>query len=368
MTGSRRAGARVMRGTAWLLAAALAAATVAGIVAQPPAKAPNAAVTSGGAPSVTTSTTSTTPSTSTTTTAPTDGTGGTGGGGGGGDGGPASVPLGVYAGPGAVGTAEAFTEVVGRPVRYALDYLDDSSWQSISDPRWLLDHWVGSGLDMIWGVPMLPAYGGTLADGASGVYNGEFELLAENMVASGQGSSVLMLGWAPTSSGLPWSVSTSAEAAQYTAYWQQIVATMRAVPGAHFAFEWDAGQVGGAIPTYEAYPGDDYVDIIATDAFDNMTPPPGTTDRWDAVVSGSYGPRWASSFAARHHKSFMIAEAGCDPDVAAGGGGDDPDFVQDLLTFSAAQHATAVVIWDFGTAAITSSQFQDSLATLRSPG
>jgi hypothetical protein len=356
-----------MRGAAWMLAAVLAAATVAGIVAQQPARAPNAAVTS--ATTSTTSSTSSTPTTSPTTTTPsTHGTGGTGGGGGGGDGGAASVPLGVYAGPGDVGAAESFSEVVGRPVRYALDYLDDSSWQSISDPQWLLDHWVGSGLDMIWAVPMLPAYGGTLAQGASGAYNGEFQLLAENMVASGQGSSVLMLGWSPTSSDAPWSVSTSAEAAQYTAYWQQIVETMRAVPGAHFAFEWDAGQVGGVIPSYEAYPGDDYVDIIATEAFDNTTPRPGTTDRWDAVVSGSYGPGWASSFAARHHKAFMIAEAGCDPDVASGGGGDDPAFVQDLLTFSAAQHATAVVIWDFGTAAITSPQFQDSLATLRSPG
>lgn len=274
------------------------------------------------------------------------------------------IPLGVYAGPGDAAGAYSFAAALGRPVPYALDYLDASSWTSISDPQWQLQRWAGSGFKMIWGVPMLPAFGATLAQGAVGTYDGAFELLAENMVASGEGSSILMLGWAPAAGGVPWAVSTYAEAGQYTEYWRRIVDVMRAVPGAQFSFAWDAGEVGGPVPSYLVYPGDAHVDMVATMAFDNATPSQHSpAARWDAVASGRYGPDWAASFAARHGKRFMVAQAGLDG--SAYGGRDDPDFFRGLLSFSARSHTAVLVIWNFGTAAVTSAQFTATFAVLQ---
>ena len=81
-----------------------------------------------------------------------------------------TVPLGVYAGPGAPVAATAFSADAGAPVPYAFDYIDGSTWQSISDPMWFVQRWSGSNFRMIWGVPMLPATGATLAAGSSGAF------------------------------------------------------------------------------------------------------------------------------------------------------------------------------------------------------
>ena len=64
--------------------------------------------------------------------------------------------LGVYAGPGGLAQAQSFNAASGGNVSYALDFVDDGSWTSISDPYWTLAHWAGTPFHMIYGIPMLP--------------------------------------------------------------------------------------------------------------------------------------------------------------------------------------------------------------------
>ncbi len=77
--------------------------------------------------------------------------------------------------------------------------------------------WSGSGYKMVWGVPILPnsfhadsnpsdtsgsAYG--LEQGAAGAYNSYFLKLAQEMVAGGQGSSIIRPGWEFNGNWFPW--------------------------------------------------------------------------------------------------------------------------------------------------------------------
>ena len=129
------------------------------------------------------------------------------------------------------------------------------------------------GKPMVWGVPMFPAgWGVSLARGAKGSYNRQFATLAANLVAAGMGNSTPRLGLEFNMPSFPW--YTAGKASNSTAYWLQIVNTMRSVPGAAFTFEWNPcrggqGAVDQTMGNYANYsPGDAYVDAVAPDVYD----------------------------------------------------------------------------------------------------
>ena len=278
-----------------------------------------------------------------------------------------SVPLGVYGGPGGVSTVRAFAAATGTTASYALDYFDDSSWQTVADPVWALTQWSRSGDRMIWGVPMLPASGASLAQGAAGQYDDQFVSLARTLVTSGQGSSTLMLGFDPDQQSNPWSVSTAADAVAYVAYWQHIVTAMRQVPGAAFSFEWNVAGTGPISPA-ALYPGDAFVDAVATGVTDSVTVPLAATARWAAIAGAPSGPEWFATFAGAHHKLLSIVSFTLVPATTPGGGGDDPLFVQQFLAWAAQHQVATVVVWDFGSSAPVGGGFPGTLAALAQPG
>jgi hypothetical protein len=276
---------------------------------------------------------------------------------------PWSPAFGVYAGPDAVAAAQSFAVTMGASITYALDFLPSSSWGSIGDPEWTISRWQGSPFHMIFGVPMLPDTGASLAIGATGAYDLTFASLATHLVSAGEGNAVLMIGWDPLQPGPAWQVQGAAEAADYVDYWRHIVTSVRAVPGAHFTFEWDGGSpFGSTLAPSTVYPGDAYVNLIATNAFDQVTSPTAGP-RWDAVAQDTNGPDWFADFAADHHKPLVIGEWGLEPTTAPGGGGDDTSFVQDLMRWCATNRVALVVTWDYGTWSVTSGSFPSAAAT-----
>ena len=107
----------------------------------------------------------------------------------------------------------------------------------------------------------------SLGQGAAGAYNSYFLQLAQDMVAGGQGSSVIRPGWEFNGGWFSW--AANGQAAAFVGFWQQIVNTMRSVPGQDFTFEWNptAGDEGvGNLANY--YPGNAYVDYIGLDLYD----------------------------------------------------------------------------------------------------
>jgi len=248
--------------------------------------------------------------------------------------------LGVYAGSGSPASVAKFEGEVGRPVSVVYDAFAPESWSSMTDVNWWMQTWSASKYSgrVVYSVPMLPNSGGTLAQGAAGDYNGYFRTLAQRLVAGGSGGATLRLGWEFNGDWMKWTINVPNGAANYAAYWRQIVNTMRSVPGAHFKFDWcpNAGStwVGGKqLQAEAAYPGDAYVDYIGLDVYDASWIPNynDAAARWKDYLSTGNGLRWHRDFAAKHGKPMTFPEWGLSNRYADDhGGGDAPYFIEQM--------------------------------------
>ena len=120
-------------------------------------------------------------------------------------------------------------------------------------------------------------------------------------------------------------------------YWANIVRAMRAVPGAHFLFDWTVNQYYRPIPFDQWYPGNDVVDIIGIDAYDSGITDSSLTpdERWQKLSNEPDGLNALAAFAAAHNKPMSIPEWGLMQVGPKGGAGDDPTYVKGLASFIA---------------------------------
>ena len=283
--------------------------------------------------------------------------------------------LGVYAGPGNVAGAQAFAKGSGRTVTYAMDFFSGASWSTIQRPQGILAAWYGKGYSMIWGVPMLPKSGASLTTGATGAYNKHYATLARAMVAAGQGSSIVRLGWEFNGIWFPW--GAKGHAGQFVAYWRQIVKTMRSVPGAHFTFEWNPTRGDEGVGNLAAfYPGNAYVDYVGLDVFDvEWQAYPGATAEFAHIESGPYGLNWSAAFSKKHNKPMVFPEWGLGwgqshngaalTGSAAVGGGDDHTFITDMTKWFSTHRVFEATFWDYGSSSVAGGRNRSARLRVR---
>ncbi len=135
-----------------------------------------------------------------------------------------------------------------------------------------------------------------LSSGAAGEYNQYFVTLATALVAGGQGNSIVRLNW---------DFNWIGQAADFNAYWQQIVTAMGSVRGGNFKFEWNPTDVTDTAVHLESYyPGNDYVDLIGLDVYDDtLGSYPGTSAEFTKLETEPYGLNWLAAFAAEETTS-----------------------------------------------------------------
>ena len=287
----------------------------------------------------------------------------------------ASSSLGVYFGPGDPGGVDQLGASIGQRPAYAMDFLDGGSWQSISDPTWPLAQWSGRGYQMIWGVPILPDSGASLAAGASGSYDQYFSALAQNLVSAGQGQSIIRLGWEFNGNWFQWGTN-GGSASQFVSYWHHIIDAMRSVPGSQFRFEWNPTR-GGSVDLASYYPGDSYVDVIGLDVYDvEWANYPGAQSEFAAIESQTYGLNWLDSFSSQHNKPMALPEwgLGWGPSSPGSGpvtgasssvsGGDDPTFISDMAAWIRSHNVLEATFWDYGTSQVGGGQNPNTLSAL----
>ncbi len=247
--------------------------------------------------------------------------------------------LGVYAGAGAPNAVGAFESRLGRPVSVVHDTLAKESWGSMTDIGWWLSQWGATKYAerVVYTVPMLPNSGGTLAEGAAGAYNVHFRLLAEKMVAGGQGGATLRIGPEFNGNWFKWTIAVPNGGADFAAYWRQIVTTMRSVAGANFKFDWspNAGSsyvAGQPLQAESAWPGDGYVDYVGADIYDQSWAAhrADPVARWNEYLNAPNGLRWHRDFAAAHNKAMTFPEWGIANRSDGYGGGDAPYFIEQM--------------------------------------
>lgn len=232
---------------------------------------------------------------------------------------PHAVPLGAFLGSGSEGVAavDGFGSWLGAGVTVGRTFLPGASWEDLQGPDGILDPWTGwraarPGRLLVLNVPMVapnePPVGDAqaahlLADGAAGRYDTPFHTLAHRLVQRQAGDTVIVLGW--EMNGTTYSGRCAADPEAWKQYWRRIVAVMRAVPGQRFRFDFAPARGEQAIGWTRCYPGDDVVDIVGMDAYDQH---PGHTFR--DFVTQPYGLQKQADFAAAHGKPMSYPEWG----------------------------------------------------------
>jgi hypothetical protein len=258
--------------------------------------------------------------------------------------------LGVYAGYQNQAGVQAVTRMLDRPVKQAMDFFDPTSWSSMeASPARLVPAW--SGYQMTWSIEMLPNSGGSLRQGATGAYNGHFKSMAASLVALGEGSSVIRLGWEFNGFWYPWGASACESC--FVAYWRQVVGAMRSVPGAKFEFEWSPSAGLETFPLVDAYPGDAWVDIVGLDIYDEVVGTADPTARWSHLVTETAGLDWITAFAAAHAKPIAFPEWGLG--WGSAGGGDNAYFIRRMAAFIATHRVVSAIYWDYVTSTLDRS-------------
>jgi hypothetical protein len=175
----------------------------------------------------------------------------------------------------------------------------------------------------------------TLAQAASGSFNANYANAAVQFIGTGRSSAVWRLMWEWTSDGYPWSYSWPAQdqanyAANFIGAWQQMRAAVRSVmPNSGFVWNLNQDFLTACPIWQDCYPGDDSVDVIGIDTYDqgwmsSVTDPLARFNQFSLP-----GLQAAAQFAAAHGKQFAVCEWG------VGENGDNPVFVRQMAAFLA---------------------------------
>ncbi|GAA3004970.1 glycoside hydrolase family 26 protein [Streptomyces fulvorobeus] len=232
----------------------------------------------------------------------------------------ATTAHGAYVGYGPEGvrrTAELSRWLGGTELRAGHTYLPGDLWSNIEGRPDFLRAWAdwrNAGRDRMFvlNVPMLERNEERVGDaevrtllraGAAGDYDHHFRTLAERLVRLDVPDTVIVLGW--EMNGITYTHRCAPDPEAWKAYWNRIVTAMRAVPGQRFRFDFAPSRGRDAVPWTRCYPGDDVVDIIGMDTYDQ---PPGRS--FDEQVNGPFGLRKHVDFAAEHGKPISFPEWG----------------------------------------------------------
>lgn len=277
-----------------------------------------------------------------------------------------TTEFGVYRGPGCDGRARLaqFEKFTGRKVERTVDALSQETWESVrSSIDWITGCWKGSGVKLTLSVPMMPkSGGGTFREGIEGKHDDVFIQTAKSLVANGYADATVRIGWEFNGDWMPWAAAKDPDG--YIALFRHIVAVMRQVEGQKFTFNWCPNHRRHAIDPARAYPGDDVVDIIGMDVYDEIWSSQRAEPhaRWTWFVEQPTGLQWHLNFAKEHGKPIAYDEWGTGTRPDGHGAGDDPVFIEGMADWFARSKPLYQSYWDN-----PSAEFNTELSTWQFP-
>ncbi|MBI1371107.1 MAG: hypothetical protein GC162_20955 [Planctomycetes bacterium] len=281
---------------------------------------------------------------------------------------PVDPPIGTYHWACGMLGADAFANWLDRDGVWVLDTIGSETWDNISYPTWWLSNWskwvhAKPGRRLILSVPILAGppdrsgpRGGSkgvgvavsLEKGAAGDYDAHFRDLAANLVRYDMTDTIVRPAWEFNGDWYAWGAKGRTDA--FIAFWRRIVNVMRSVSGAeHLLFCWNPTLGQQQFPADEAWPGDEYVDYVGVDVYDETWMPdtypfpPGADEAeiarrrdnaWNNwIMNSPRGLAFWSDFAKAHHKPLAFPEWGLVWANHNHGGLDNPLFIQRMHDF-----------------------------------
>lgn len=244
-----------------------------------------------------------------------------------------------------------FAAMVGRhTIDCAMVFNAPPDWASWANPwfiryqppsdlawgGWVRSSPLGDRRQLIISQPLIPASAVSTnwrAAGAAGAYTAYATQFARNLVAAGVGDAIIRLSWEMNGTWFDDNIGTTrTQMSQWVTFWRKTVLAMRSVPGARFHFVWCVNNGYRDVPFTSYYPGDDVVDIIGDDVYDEGVPV--GQNRWSYIENVPGGLTSVISFADAHHKPIAIPEWGVGTadhsEPVSGPGGDDPSFINGI--------------------------------------
>jgi len=240
-------------------------------------------------------------------------------------------------GPSFLAGLAQFETWFGQPVSAVLGYTGVANWKDYEGSvGWSTGFWRKADRPVLWSIPLIPAKTtgnekATLADAGKGLYNSHYKAVAEKLAQFRPQDPVIYVrtGWEFNGGWFPWTVH-GGKGDDFIAAFRQFVTTFRAV-SPRFRFDWCPAwgdQVWGSdrkpVPLAQFYPGDEYVDVIGLDIYDEKkyTKFDDPVKRWQFYLKRGHGLNWHRRFATQHNKPMSFPEWG------VGGAGDDPHFIE----------------------------------------
>ena len=231
-------------------------------------------------------------------------------------------------------TTARFEHWLGRKVDYALVFGgQDRGWSDfVGSVGMIHSVWARTGRKLLWSQPIIARQSNeanpmiaNLNSAAKGAYDNYWQQVID-YIGGQDPNAVVRLGWEFNGTWYPWGVTDQqrgpgpghADTKNYLdyigAFRHFVQLAHRKYP--HFSFLWcpNLGQPGS--DPVRAYPGDDVVDIIGMDVYENSQFIKGSPDqRWhDILMKDGRGLEWIASFASQHNKPLTIPEWGSNID------------------------------------------------------
>ena len=272
--------------------------------------------------------------------------------------------IGVYHWDRQPGQISDFSEWINKSAYLAEDFLLNQNWSQLEGAD-RLSYWQGTPWQnkMVWAAYPFPNGQGNLKDAAAGSYNSHYYQLGVNLVNAGMDNAIIRFGHEFNGNWYDYSVfkdpdGVSAGEARFAESFRQFVTTMRSVPNQHFKFVWNPTVNIWGVDLANAYPGNNYVDEIGIDTYDqswdaNTYPyPDGATaaerltrqqNAWTGnLYNNNWGLNMIADFADANNKPIVIPEWGIAERDDGHGGGDNAYYVEQMYNWMSSRN----VIWN----------------------
>jgi hypothetical protein len=210
-----------------------------------------------------------------------------------------------------------FERWLGGKVDGVLGYTGGADWADYDGSvPWAVGLWGKIDRRIFWSVPLIPK-GATLEAAARGDYDDHYRKAAGHLrgFRPGDGRLNIRTGWEFNGDWMPWTAQKNPKA--FAGAFRHFVRSFHSVSD-RFLFEWNVNVGDVGMNPEDAYPGDEYVDLVGMDFYWQLKWDPKEPGKaWDNALTRRYGLEWHQKFAAAHRKPTSYSEWGISADNAA---------------------------------------------------